>query len=73
MLENIGKVKGIRETIAKGRGITTLIYNNTKVVNIVRKYADGQDLHHLGITRFLQNTWHWRVSLGIKPIAEMFH
>lgn len=36
MLEDIGKIKEIRVIIAKGRAITSLIYNSTQAVNILR-------------------------------------
>jgi len=43
MLEDIRKIKGIREIIGRGRVITSLTNNSTQAVNILRSYIEGHD------------------------------
>lgn len=62
MLEDIEKLKGIHEIIAKERTITSIIYNSTQAVNILRSYTDGHDYFALGLLDLPQNTKHWRAS-----------
>ncbi|XP_071913925.1 uncharacterized protein [Coffea arabica] len=52
MLEDIGKMDNVKETIAQGKKITSFIYNSDKVVNLMKTYTKKRELLRLGITRF---------------------
>ena len=52
MLENIGNMKQIKETLDQAKMITSFIYNSLKVVNLMKVFTKDRDLLCLGITRF---------------------
>ena len=51
MLEDIGKIKKIDDTIVRARSLTTFLYSHTRVLALMRKCL-GKDLVRAGITRF---------------------
>ncbi|XP_027171531.1 uncharacterized protein LOC113771111 [Coffea eugenioides] len=52
MLEDIGKIDNVKETIAQGKKITSFIHNSDKVVNLMNTYTKKRELLRPGITRF---------------------
>ena len=52
MLEDIGSVKSVKETLDDIKMITSFIYNSLKVVNLMKLYTKDRDLLRPGITRF---------------------
>ena len=52
MLEDIGHMKAIKETIDDAKTITSFIYNSLKVVNLMKQHTRDRDLLRPGITRF---------------------
>ncbi|KAG8634277.1 hypothetical protein MANES_17G022250v8 [Manihot esculenta] len=55
ILEEFGKRKNIKTVIEQGKVITQFIYNHNWVVNYMKKFTNGQDIIHPGITRFATN------------------
>ncbi|XP_044414725.1 uncharacterized protein [Triticum aestivum] len=51
MLEDIGKLPAIEQTIAKGKAVTVFLYAHTRVLALMTKFL-GKDLVRSGITRF---------------------
>jgi hypothetical protein len=51
MLEDIGKIPSVQQTIADARAVTIFLYAHTRVLDLMRKYL-GKDLVRSGITRF---------------------
>jgi hypothetical protein len=51
MLEDIGKLGPIEQTIASARQVTTFLYAHTRVLDLMRKFL-GNDLVRSGVTRF---------------------
>ncbi|KAJ1262598.1 hypothetical protein BS78_09G120800 [Paspalum vaginatum] len=51
MLEDIGKLGPVEQTIANGRQVTAFLYAHTRVLDLMRKYL-GKDLVRAGVTRF---------------------
>ena len=52
MLEDIGSMKHIKETLDQANMITRFIYNSLKIVNLMNVFTKDRDLLRLGITRF---------------------
>ena len=52
MLEDIGNMKHIKETLDQANMITSFIYNSSKVVNLMKVFTKDRDLLRPGITRF---------------------
>jgi len=52
MLEDIGSLKSVKETLDDAKVITSFIYNSLKVVNLMKLYTKDRDLLRPGITRF---------------------
>ncbi|RVW36895.1 hypothetical protein CK203_103150 [Vitis vinifera] len=52
MLEDIGSMKQIKETLYQAKMITGFIYNSLKVVNLMKVFTKDRDLLRPGITRF---------------------
>ncbi|RVW36710.1 hypothetical protein CK203_099204 [Vitis vinifera] len=52
MLEDIGSMKKIKETLDQAKMITGFIYNSLKVVNLMKVFTKDRDLLKPGITRF---------------------
>ena len=52
MLENIGSMKSVKETLDDTQMITSFIYNRLKVVNLMKLFTRDRDLLTPGITRF---------------------
>jgi hypothetical protein len=51
MLEDIGKLGPIEQTIASAKQVTTFLYAHTRVLDLMRKFL-GNDLVRSGVTRF---------------------
>ena len=52
MLEDIGNMKQIKETLYQAKMITSFIYNSLKVVNLMKVFTKDRDLLSFRITRF---------------------
>ncbi|RVW66251.1 hypothetical protein CK203_066386 [Vitis vinifera] len=52
MLEDIGSMKQIKETLDQAKMIIGFIYNSLKVVNFMKVFTKDRDLLRPGITRF---------------------
>ncbi|RVW93685.1 hypothetical protein CK203_028918 [Vitis vinifera] len=52
MLEDIGSMKQINETLNQAKMITGFIYNSLKVVNLMKVFTKNRDQLRPGITRF---------------------
>ena len=52
MLEDIGSMKQIKETLDQEKMITSFIYNSLKVVNLMKVFTKDKDLLRSRITRF---------------------
>ncbi|KAF0913341.1 hypothetical protein E2562_022147 [Oryza meyeriana var. granulata] len=51
MLEDLGKLGPVEQTIASARQVTTFLYAHTRVLDLMRKFL-GKDLVRSGVTRF---------------------
>ncbi|WVZ68115.1 hypothetical protein U9M48_017096, partial [Paspalum notatum var. saurae] len=51
MLEDLGKLRHVEETITSAKLVTTFLYAHTRVLDLMRKYL-GRDLVPSGVTRF---------------------
>ena len=52
MLEDIGKLDDVRETIDEGKMVTSLIYNHQFMTDLLREMNEGREILRPGITRF---------------------
>eukprot|EP00253_Pinus_taeda_P010769 PITA_10769 len=52
MLEDIGKLDWVRNTVDHAKSITKFIYNHTWVLSLMRKHIGGKDIIRPAITRF---------------------
>eukprot|EP00253_Pinus_taeda_P031449 PITA_31449 len=52
MLEDIGKVEWVKNTVEHAKCITKYIYNHSWVLNLMRKHTGGKELVRPSITRF---------------------
>ncbi|KAH9686850.1 BED-type domain-containing protein [Citrus sinensis] len=52
MLEDISRIDEVSEVLAKAKRITQFVYNNGKVLNLMRKKTGGRDILQLAVTRF---------------------
>eukprot|EP00253_Pinus_taeda_P018293 PITA_18293 len=52
MLEDIGKLDWVRNTVDHAKSITKFIYNHTWVLSLMRKHTGGKDIIRSAITRF---------------------
>ena len=52
MLEDIGKLDWVKNTINHAKSITKFIYNHTLVLSLMRKHTGGKDIIRPAITRF---------------------
>jgi hypothetical protein len=52
MLEDIGKLKYFKKTIAQAKRVTTFIYRNERILSAMREQRGGMDLVRPGATRF---------------------
>ena len=52
MLEDIGSIKSVKETLDDAKMIISFIYNSLKVVNLMKLFTRDRDLLRPGITRF---------------------
>ena len=52
MLEDIGKLDDVRETIDEGKMVTSLIYNHQFMTDLLREMNEGRQILRPGITRF---------------------
>lgn len=53
MLEDIGKIPLIKNTITKARSLTSFIYSQKRLLDMTRQYTNQQDLVHAGITYYI--------------------
>ena len=52
MLEDIGKLDDVRDTIDKEKMVTSLIYNHQFMTDLLREMNEGREILRPGITRF---------------------
>jgi len=52
MLEDIGKIDWIKNTIEHAKCITKYIYNHSWILNLMRKHTEGKEIIRPAITRF---------------------
>ena len=52
MLEDIGNMNQIKETLDQTKMITSFVYNSLKVVNLIKVFTKDRDLLRPGIIRF---------------------
>ena len=52
MLEDIGKIDWIKNTVEHAKSITKYIYNHSWILNLMRKHTGGKDIIRPVITRF---------------------
>ena len=52
MLEDIGKVEWVKNTVEHGKCITKYIYNHSRLLSLMRKNTGGKELVRPAITRF---------------------
>jgi hypothetical protein len=52
MLEDIGQICLIKETVAKARSLTAFIYAQTNLLDMILQFTNQQDLVHVGITHY---------------------
>ncbi|XP_062205219.1 uncharacterized protein LOC133907228 [Phragmites australis] len=52
MLEDIGHIPLIKNTIAKARSLTAFIYGHTNLLDMMRQFTNQRDLVHVGITYY---------------------
>lgn len=52
MLEDVGKMKEFKPTIARARSLTTFIYRHGRLLDAMREHTNGHDLVRPGATRF---------------------
>eukprot|EP00253_Pinus_taeda_P011696 PITA_11696 len=52
MLEDIGKIDWVKNTIDHAKSITKFIYNHTLILSLMRKHTGGKDIIRPAITRF---------------------
>lgn len=52
MLEDIGKIDWIKNTVEHAKCITKYIYNHSWILSLMRKYTGGKELIRPAITRF---------------------
>ena len=52
MLEDIGKIDWIKNTIEHAKSITKYIYNHSWILNQMRKNTGGEEIIRPAITRF---------------------
>ena len=52
ILEDIGSMKSVKETLDDVKMITSFLYNSLKVVTLMKLFTRDRDLLRSGITRF---------------------
>ncbi|XP_057496178.1 uncharacterized protein LOC130781124 [Actinidia eriantha] len=74
MLEDIGKMDQAKEVLAKAKQITRFIYNNSWVLDLMRKRTGGQDIIQLAITRYASNFLTLQNIVSLKePLHQMLN
>jgi hypothetical protein len=72
MLEDIGKLGPIEQTIASAKQVTTFLYAHTRVLDLMRKFL-GNDLVRSGVTRFATTYLNLKsLQANKKDIARLF-
>jgi hypothetical protein len=72
MLEDIGKLGPIEQTIASAKQVTTFLYAHTRVLDLMRKFL-GNDLVRSGVTRFATTYLNLKsLQDNKKDIARLF-
>jgi hypothetical protein len=69
MLEDIGKIEWVKNTVEQGKSITRYIYNHTWVLTLMRKNIGGKELAKLAITHFA--TYFLTLQAMIDPKANL--
>ncbi|KAK9283196.1 hypothetical protein L1049_011432 [Liquidambar formosana] len=73
MFEEIGKMDEVKEVLVKAKRITQFIYNNSWVLNLMRRKMGEQDIVQLAITRFASNFLTLQSIVSLKdPLHQMF-
>lgn len=52
MLEDIGQIPLIKNTIKKARSLTAFIYGQRQLLDMTRRYTNQQDLVHVGVSYY---------------------
>ena len=52
MLEDIGKLDWVKNTVDHAKSITKFIYNHSWILSMMRKHTGGRDIIRPAITRF---------------------
>ena len=52
MLEDIGKLDWVKNTVDHAKSITKFIYNHSWILSLMRRHIGGRDIIRLAITRF---------------------
>ena len=52
MLEDIGKLDWVKNTVDHAKSITKFIYNHSWILSLMRKHTGGKDIIRPAITRF---------------------
>ncbi|KAK3228588.1 hypothetical protein Dsin_000469 [Dipteronia sinensis] len=52
ILEEIGRMDEVNEVLAKAKRITRFIYNNDRVLKLMKKKTGGRDILQVAVTRF---------------------
>lgn len=70
ILEDFAKIEWINETIEQARSITRFIYNNSVVLNMVRRYTFGNDIVEPAATRSATNFTTLSRMVDLKNILQ---
>ncbi|GFY90703.1 HAT transposon superfamily protein [Actinidia rufa] len=72
--KDIGKMDQAKEVLAKAKQITRFIYNNSWVLDLMRKRTGGQDIIQLAITRYASHFLTLQNIVSLKePLHQMFN
>lgn len=55
ILEDIGKLDWINTVLEQAKSVTRFVYNNSAVLNLMRKFTSGSDIVQQGMTRSATN------------------
>ncbi|XP_077245171.1 uncharacterized protein LOC143885085 isoform X2 [Tasmannia lanceolata] len=73
MLEELGEMDEVKETLAKSKRISQFIYNHAWVLNLMRKKTGGRDIVHPAISKFTTNFLTLQNIMSLKDyLHQMF-
>ncbi|XP_058211763.1 uncharacterized protein LOC131323944 [Rhododendron vialii] len=73
MLEEIEKMDEVKEVMAKAKRITQFVYNNSWVLDLMRKKTGERNIIRLGITKYASNFLTLQSIVSLKePLHQMF-